>query len=522
MLIVPFDFAATRSLPDWRQNLRWPSMISELREVGERLTREITALGHSHVDGEDGKAILLSGPVLIGQALIAIEAAWSLARTQAEGLQMVSEADEVRYLRGELDVPPVPAFRRVPQQKAATERLLRQIARTATWTPPHRLPATLLKPQAFAVNHNGLLRQEVRRSGRRVLFQDGDHLLLTARSAVKTPPETPAQILNAIVDIMTGMVPVQGALADRLRDILQAKVNFHLAQAYLDLQALRNFPFPALELWSGTAGNRVSRALAFAVKAQGGTTKVFDHGGSTGMLASGALLGLTEGAATDRFYALSPGLADLCREGPLGREIALHRQMEFVGGSGDPHIRTLDARPPQRHGTRARVMLVTGAYLGHRQINPPLPRDPVYLDWHMRLVQILQTLPIDLILKPHPEGLFRGQPHPLGKIGQVLTAPFEASLAEADLLLFDFPLSTTFWTAMCSRHPIVYADLGVAPLNARVMQMIRQRCVTAAVHWNDRGLPDIERDALGTAISQALAMPVEAEAFRDLYLKTDS
>ena len=522
MQLAAFDFAATRALPDWRRNLRWPLMIGELRDAGEKLAQKLAALGHGLSESIDGKAVLLAGPVLIGQALIAMEAAWSLERTQAEGLQMASEAEEVVFLRGERDLPPAQGFRRVPQQKAKLERLLRQYARTASWTAPYTLPGTLLKPQAFAVNHNALLRQVARRSGRRVLFQDGDHLLLSARAKVATPPEAPSALVNKIVDIMVALVPVHGVLAERLRSALLAKVGFHLAQAYLDLQALQDFPLPALELWSGTAGNRVSRALAFTVKARGGDVRVFDHGGSTGMLASGALLGLTEGAATDRFYALSSGLAAMCREGPLGREIARYRALDFADGGGDPHIRALDARPPQRRNGRPRVMLVTGAYLGHRQINPPLPRDPVYLDWHMRLVETLQSLPVDLVLKPHPEGLFRGQPHPLAQLGPVLTTPFEASLAEADVLLFDFPLSTTFWTAMCSRHPIVFADIGVAPLNDAVMNMIGQRCVLPPVVWNERGLPDIQRDILGDAISRALSAPVQAEAFRELYLRTDS
>lgn len=518
---VPFDFEATQLIPDWRDKLRWPLMIGEMREIGDQLAKAIMALGYELKDDDTGRAILLAGPVMISQTLILLEATWSLARTEAEGIRLESQQKEIAFLRGEEIAPPESRFRRIPQRKKAPERLLRSIARTSSWSDPVRLAQAFIRPEAFAVNHNPLLRQQVRNSRRAVLFQDGDNILLSAREKISSNPNVPSDLVEKVVELMCGLVPLQGFLAERLRNALTAKVQFHLQEAYIDLAATRKMQLPALEFWSGTAGNRVSRVIGLAMAERNGRVVVFDHGGSTGMLASGAPIGLLEGVVADRFCAYTPKHADMCREGPLGQEIAKYRQMDFVGGDGDPQIQALNFQPIKSPPVRPRVMLVTGAYLGHRQINPPLPRDPVYLDWHMRLVDLLKTLPIDLAIKPHPEGYFRGRRHPLSDFGPVVNMPFETAIDEADLLIFDFPLSTTFWTAMCSWLPIVYLDLGVAPLNNKITNMISERCAMRPVPWGSRGLPELTRDTLWGAIDQALHGEVNAEPFRQLYLKTD-
>lgn len=515
----PFDYAAAQTMPGWRKTLAWPVLPAAVRDIGYRLAEGIATLGFEAGDTERGRALLLAGPTLITQTLITLEAALSLIMTEAAGIRLKSGADEVAFLGGESAKTPIQALRKVPRRFPLYERWARQIARTASWSGVAGLPGALLAPDAFAINHNALLRQEARRSGRRIAYRDADALLLEARAQGPRGDDVPPDEVEAMVDFMASLVPATGALAERLRTALRAKVGFHLALAYADLACLRSVPLPATDLWCGTAGNRVTRAIAFEVLRRGGSVSCFDHGGSTGMLASGVPLALTEGAAASSFVAMSSGLAALCRDGPLGKSIRRWRQVEIKGGGGDPHISSIRFPLPEKRAGRTRVMLVTGAYLGYRQINPPSPRDPVYLDWHLRLAETLSSLPIELLLKPHPEGLFRGQPNPMAAAGAVRAEPFEECLGAADVLIFDFPLSTTFWAAMCSNHPIVFAELGVAPLSGQAMGLIRRRCVYRPVAWGPNGLPVVDRDGLASAIDEALAQKVDPTAFRELFLR---
>lgn len=518
MKVLPFDYASAALNPGWRRELSWVLLPDALRDVGYVLAKRVADFAFQEVQNEDSRALLLAAPGMINQVLISLEAAWSISLAQQIDVRLVAQADEFRWLLGETTELPRPGFRRAPVARSAHKVLLRSVARTATWTSPLRLPAVLGWPHAFAVNHNALLRQEARQSGKRIVSANGDHLLLSARAAYDQAPQPDPARVAALVEMMVGLIPVDGALAARLRALLTEKVRFHLQAAKVDLAALQDIRLPAEDMWAGTGGNRIARALAMEVIRRGGRVSGFDHGGSTGMLGSGVPLAMSEGGVASEFVSMSPRLAEMCRTGPLGQEIRQLRDMPIKAGHGDPHIRSVRFPQPLRGTRRPRVMLMTGALLGYRQINPTLPRDPVYLDWHMRLVESLQTLPYDLVLKPHPEGIFRGLRHPLEDMGPTIQKPFEESLAEADILVFDFPLSTTFWTAMCSDHPIVFAELGIAPLNPQIMTMIGRRCQHVTAAWGDDGLPRLDRNLLAEALRSALVTPVDATEFRSLFL----
>jgi hypothetical protein len=138
------------------------------------------------------------------------------------------------------------------------------------------------------------------------------------------------------------------------------------------------------------------------------------------------------------------------------------------------------------------------------------------MDWQLRLAAQLCRIDPDIVLRPHPEGIFRGKPHPLEAIKPTATAPFETLMAEADVFVFDYPLSTAFWTAMCSDRPIVFVDLGLAPFHPRVAPLLAERCHVVRASYDATNIPRIEPDALAEALHNARRQSTDAAAFRRL------
>ena len=56
--------------------------------------------------------------------------------------------------------------------------------------------------------------------------------------------------------------------------------------------------------------------------------------------------------------------------------------------------------------SRPKVLYTSGQVKGlWRNLPPPIPA-AIYVDWTLRVADMLQRLPIDLICRPHPRGVF--------------------------------------------------------------------------------------------------------------------
>ena len=161
-------------------------------------------------------------------------------------------------------------------------------------------------------------------------------------------------------------------------------------------------------------------------------------------------------------------------------------------------------------------MYVSTAFYHLRQVNPPVLPAPVYLDWQMRFVAMLIRLPIDLVCKPHPEG-DRGGTQPLAAVAKVVEDRFETAIDDVDLLVFDYPATTTLSVALSTDRPIVLIDHGTMRFNDPAAVMIAKRCRIVPATWNARNLPEVDGEELADAI---LGGPDRADPadFRALFL----
>jgi hypothetical protein len=112
-------------------------------------------------------------------------------------------------------------------------------------------------------------------------------------------------------------------------------------------------------------------------------------------------------------------------------------------------------------------------------------------------------------------------PAALGRFGryQRLEESFEKVWKTADLLLFDYPSSTTFGVALRTTKPIVLIDFGQFDWLPAAAQGLRQRCAVVDGRIDGRNRLMVSWEALQGAIARAPAL-VASTAFRRAFLES--
>ena len=454
-----------------------------------------------------------------------MEAALALQEEQARGLRMIGPP-ELAILRGtarpetahESSLVNMGAY-------ALTTRIrhhaARRMMRTLSWTPLMRLPATLAAPQALAITHNPLLVAEARRRRARLGFRHAVPLLdRIERDAPGAFLLDGAEQVGALAERALAYLTDDDALTEEMRRrtvaVLRPVYARKLAHAARTLGTLRTAKQLPRDLWSGTGGFSPARALGIEVRRRGGTVTRFDHGGTISLLAEPYSLVNLEFSVTSEFVLPS---ATVVRQSAVMRAADLARPSGFVsitGGQGDPG---LDPGPSSAlaKARRPRVLFVGTAYYGFSQTYPPFPPAPVYLDWQHRILGMLGALPIELVHKPHPGGLFRGRPPGLDHLARIDHRLFEQAMRDADCLVFDIAASTTFSIALSSDRRIVLLDFGCMRFSEEVWPMIQARCRIVQVTADDRNRATVDADALEAAVCAPGPAP-DPTPFRRLFM----
>ena len=126
-------------------------------------------------------------------------------------------------------------------------------------------------------------------------------------------------------------------------------------------------------------------------------------------------------------------------------------------------------------------------------------------------------MPVDFVCKPHPGGL---QPPPElapGRDARTVAARFEEAVAEVDLLIYDFPATTTLAVGLCTDRAIVLVDHGTMRFGESHRDAIAARCRIVSATYDDRNRPVVDQDELEAAIFDGPTI-VDPGYFRRLFL----
>ena len=501
---VPYEIHSALKSMEWRDGFIWPVAYSSLRDIqmttASSLLSTIASMSSSRARA---LALLVQGSLgslirMIGEQALLADAA------RQQGIQMVGTAPEFEYLCGFVPLSSlldsVPSLENDENIKLAFGR---RMVRIASWTrSPIRLVRALVKPDHVVVSHNRLLRDVAHRSETAISFQHAESILFRGRSL--TPQNGDDDIVDEVAEryerVIGQTYALKSEMHERMRALYRLRSRVVLTEAARDLRGLSQLRRVPRSIWAGSAGSYAVRALAIEVRRRGGATEGFDHGGSLSMVDDPDQIALREFSVYDRYVFPTAGCVDaVTKTGALNGSLPFG-PTRLVGGAGDPTFRVTSRSDANGSRRRRRVYYVPMIFRGLRQHLPTYLPDPVYLDWQYRLVESLKRIDVDVVCKPHPEGLLKGRRHPLEAVCAIEYRKFEEVRDDADAFLFDISQSTTFWEAVCTHRPVVLIDLGITRFNTTVEPLIRRRCRIVKARWDERNLPSVDSDELADAL----------------------
>lgn len=255
-------------------------------------------------------------------------------------------------------------------------------------------------------------------------------------------------------------------------------------------------------LWMGS-GQVWAQLVARLVREKGGTVVVHDHGRGAGVFAP-MPNALTSYGVCDRFITHTESIARVYRE-ETPPYVLVDGELPTV--EAVPHegpSKLLYSGPlPEAPDTVNTVMYVSTLYPGEStHLNPALS-EPVAVDWQARLLSRLSDWGYSVLHKPHPEGTYQSPDFASVLDVETLDGPFEEVIQEADVLLFDFPFSTTFAVGLMSQLPVVFVDFGYLDLPEWVIDPLRTRCRVVPGEFDPSNRATVDWDGLEEALREA-------------------
>ncbi len=282
-----------------------------------------------------------------------------------------------------------------------------------------------------------------------------------------------------------------------------AWIRFYLER--LDRQANR---LPK-RLWTGSNGSIWTRMLTRAVRKHGGTVTVFDHG--LGCNASTqTVTPFLDFQDCDLFVTFSEPMSDMLRSAAVDQMLCGPvPEISSISAFVDP--RKAGTPMPERptRGAIERTKVKTILYVLPINLTDfaffyPFMSEITGVDWQARLTAVLRDAGYRVLLKPHPENR---TPCPAAfedALGAtILTQPFEDVYQQADLLLYDKSMTTTWGVGLRTDKPVVFVDFGFAPLPPDLEDLLDRRCARVPSWLDQNNRAQTDWKALLQAIEKA-------------------
>ena len=132
-----------------------------------------------------------------------------------------------------------------------------------------------------------------------------------------------------------------------------------------------------------------------------------------------------------------------------------------------------------------KVIFVQPLFYGNRSGFDPVMPDIVAMDWQVRLFRKLNQMNYQITIKPHPLSKVQIPSNILGKFNiQMESDIFEKVYSSHELIIFDFPLTSTFHYALKSEIPIIYINFSDAKYPTELKKYLEKR-VQIIKGWYD-------------------------------------
>ena len=154
-----------------------------------------------------------------------------------------------------------------------------------------------------------------------------------------------------------------------------------------------------------------------------------------------------------------------------------------------------------------KLVYVAPFYFGYGVTYQPFFPDIVLIDWQLRLFNFLNKLGYQVFVKQHPESLTVMDKFFFNEMDVIdVRGNFEDVISKDYVLLFDFPFTTVFGSALRRGNPITLINFGYQQLEEEEEKMLQKRIEILPGYCNENNLPEVNWNDLEKSISRCLKL----------------
>jgi hypothetical protein len=261
-------------------------------------------------------------------------------------------------------------------------------------------------------------------------------------------------------------------------------------------------------LWMNSVGIPWNSILAYSVRRSGGEVTVYDHalGANASIDSHTAFVELRN---ADHFITYSDEIKKMLetsyvQSGNLVRGPSIHS----ISDLGRPKRRIPLVRPPRRSADSPpqSVMFVQTMFSTDISYSNPLMPDVVAADWQLRLLRHLRRSGYRVFVKPHPSTRTNIPQACLDELKvEVLRENFEDVYDRADILLYDYTLTTTFGSGLRTDRHVVLIDFGYSKLPDSIWAKLDKRVARINGWFDEQNQAQVEWAELTRSINSGRA-----------------
>ena len=143
--------------------------------------------------------------------------------------------------------------------------------------------------------------------------------------------------------------------------------------------------------------------------------------------------------------------------------------------------------------------------------------DIIYVDWQVRLFDLLSSLNYDIHVKPHP-GSHSKFPHNLKNFFDIkfCNNSIEEEIKSVDLLIFDCLQTSAFLTAIKTNIPIIFLNIKEIDIKKIAISFIKKRCGYADCYLDKNNKIKINQKNISKAVDESLNL-TQNKSFYNYY-----
>ena len=511
---IPYDFYASLETKEWRKNFK--SSINELDLNSFFLSQEERILSYIESLSCDKKKnlVLLCLPLITSRFNEILIATIMLKEGDNLGIEYVSKIPEVRFLKNGIDF--------IRDKKIKTEPrflFIRRIIRTLSWTKWYQFLSVFKTPDIVAISHNSTLRKYAKCSNEKIYFIQASELLrkIDSGQVKETHNLNITEISNDIYYVLLNDCIIESTYQDRFNKLAHNLIIELLENGFDDLEKCYSYDkFPST-IWTATPQEYFSRLFALSSLYHNGSSVGFSHSTTPIIAGTKNYSLINELSVTSSYVCMSKKSKNL-----ISTTLTKKINPTLLYVDGDSMFENINSKVI--FSDIPCVVYVNGA-IKDLSRGTVLINSMSYLEWQLRVSDFLDKLNINLIVQPHPEGVFKDLSikHPLLSKYNQEKRKFEDIMHQADVFLIDAANSSAFGMMLLTNKPVVlfdfYGEKNGYKSRPEVRKIIDKRCRVIDIHYNNNtNLPYFDYKSLSEALTMDWRESVDSSEIEELLL----